>query len=90
MADRVEVIIDLKEPLNAICVEKTTESWSVRITWVLITGGEDLLMSKDVQIVPGNIKGVVKYYINVESAMEVYIMIIYVQQHNLQYRNNPF
>ena len=47
-------------------------------------------MSKDAQIVPGNIKGVVKYFINVESAMEVYIMIIYVQQHNLQYRNNPF
>ena len=47
-------------------------------------------MSKDAQIVPGNIKGVVKYVINVESAMEVYIMITYVQQHNLQFRNNPF
>ena len=47
-------------------------------------------MSKDAQIVLENIKGVVKYFINVESAMEVYIMITYVQQHNLQYRNNPF
>ena len=47
-------------------------------------------MSKDAQIVLESIKGVVKYCINVESAMEVYIMITYVQQHNLQYRNNPF
>ena len=45
------------------------------------------MMSKDAQIVQGNIKGVVNYFINVESAMEVYIMITYVQQHNLQYRN---
>ena len=47
-------------------------------------------MPKDAQIVVESIKGVVKYCIKVESAMEVYIMITYVQQHNLQYRNNPF
>ena len=48
------------------------------------------MMSKDAQIVLENIKGVVTFFINVESAMEVYIMITYVQQHNLQYKNDSF
>ena len=47
-------------------------------------------MSKDAQIVLENIKGVVTFFINVESAMEVYIMITCVQQHNLQYKNDSF
>ena len=47
-------------------------------------------MSKDAQIVLENIRGVVTFFINVESAMEVYIMITYVQQHNLQYKNDSF